>query len=58
MREHRSGRATVTFGPIAMSWLGLQPGLNSSGRQQAQRSNFDHIEDGRRVYELIRDAAI
>lgn len=58
MREHRSGRATVTFGPIAMSWLGLQPGLNSSGRQQAQRSNFDHIDDGRRVYELIRDAAI
>jgi len=58
MREHRSGRATIIFGPIAMSWLGVQPGLNFSSRPQAQRSNFDHIEDGRRVYELIRDAAI
>lgn len=57
LKERSHGRATILFGPITITPLGSQPGLSFSQRSQAQRPQFDSIEDGRRVFELIRDAA-
>jgi hypothetical protein len=53
--EHRGGRATLTFGASTMPmWRWVPAGWPMAG--QYRPAAFRSIEDGRRVYELFRDA--
>jgi hypothetical protein len=53
--EHAGGRATVTFGVATMPmWRWLPAGWPMAS--QYRPAAFRAIDDGRRVYELIRDA--
>jgi hypothetical protein len=53
IKEGAGGRATITFGPTNWPWGAVPPGWPMGS--QARPSQFDSVEDGRRVYGLIRD---
>lgn len=60
LKEQAGGRATIVFGSPpgafgAFSSAPVPPGW--PGASMAQRPTFDSVEDGRLVYEIIRDAS-
>jgi hypothetical protein len=57
LKEQSNGRATITFGPGVGSPMGFQPPANWPTGNQVRQPQFDSIDDGRRVYEMIRDAS-